>query len=85
MKIYQFKELELNKGENKIIRFLTSPHMKKTLLYTFLGGVGGFLLFYFSQDEATRVLWNDLASEKVLMGMALGVFLTNSPCARGRC
>lgn len=85
MKTYQFKELEI-KGEGSWFkRVFTSPHAKKTIIYTLIGAIGGFMMFYFSQDAATRVLWSTLATEKVLMGMALGLFITNSPCARGRC
>ena len=85
MKTFKFKELEITPEGNWLIRTMSSPHFKKTVLYGLVGAFIGYVLFYLSLGSDVRVLWNDEAMSNVLMGLVFGVFITNSPCARGKC
>ncbi len=85
MKTFKFKELELDQDKNWFQKTFTSPHIKKTLIYSLIGALIGFCVFYFSDSRDAGVFWNEDAFNNVFWGIALGVFMTNSPCARGRC
>ncbi len=85
MKTFEFKKLELKQEGSWFKRNFTSAHFKKTVLYCIIGALIGYVLFYFEQDASTQYLWSDKAMNNVFMGLAFGIFITNSPCARGRC
>lgn len=85
MKTYQFKKLEILEEKSTFQKWLKSDQLKKTLLYSLAGMAIGYVLFYFSDSRSNDVFWNSLAKEYVLMGFAIGIFITNSPCARGKC
>ena len=85
MKTFKFKELEITHEDSWLIRTMRSPHFRKTVLYGVVGAVIGYVLYYLSLGTDSRVLWSDEAMSNVLMGLAFGVFITNSPCARGKC
>ena len=81
----EFKQLELNQEDNWIKRTIKSRSLKRSLLFIIGGAAAGFLFFYVTvgrkMNEITSVdIWNS-----VLIGGFLGFFITNSPCARGRC
>lgn len=81
----EFKKLEIQQEGSWLKRTIASAHFKKTLTYSLIGAVVGYALFYFGQNSATKLLWNGEALQNVLTGFGVGIFLTNSPCARGRC
>lgn len=81
----EIKKLELKYEGSLIKRLLASAHFKKTTLYSLLGVIIGYALFYFEQGGDNYVFWNEDALTNVLIGFGFGIFLTNSPCARGRC
>ena len=85
MKIFQFKKLEIEQEGSWIKRTITSNHFKKTILFSVVSSLIGYGLFYFGQGAGIKVYWNDQAFEYVFMGLAFGIFITNSPCARGKC
>jgi hypothetical protein len=81
----KFKKLEIKDERSWIQRLITSPHFKRTLLYCIGSVLIAYALFYFGQTGNTLVFWNDEAVEYVFIGLGFGVFLSTSPCARGRC
>ena len=85
MRTFKFKQLELEQDKSWFQRTFASKHFIKTLIYSLLGALIGFAVFYFSDSRDASVLWSDEALNNVFWGIALGVFVTNSPCARGRC
>ncbi|MBR8535491.1 hypothetical protein KDU71_07965 [Carboxylicivirga sediminis] len=85
MEPFKFKKLEIEQEGSWLKRLLKSPHFKKTIVYAAIGASIGYVLFIIEQDAAKLILWSDTAMQNVLMGMAFGVFITNSPCARGKC
>ncbi len=85
MRTYNFKKLEIKPQGTWISRLLKSEHAKKTVKYATAGAVIGYMLFFFSDAEGSGMYWSDEALSNVIMGLGFGIFLTNSPCARGKC
>ncbi len=85
MERFNFKELELKQEGSWLQRTIRSNHFQKTIIYSLIGVLVGYALFYFGQDAAVKSLWSKEATQNVLVGLGIGLFITNSPCARGRC
>lgn len=84
MKI-KVKKLELKDERPFYKKLLASKQAKRTILFVVLGAIGGFLYFYFTEGQhMNEVLAGDIIQSS-LIGAGFGVFITNSPCARGRC
>jgi len=81
----EFKKLELKKEGNWLKRTINNPHTKKSALFTVLGAAGGALYFYFTQGQHMEVITTGDFVKTALLGAAFGLFVTNSPCARGKC
>lgn len=81
----EFKKLELKGEGNWFQRKLKNPHLRKTLVYMGIGAVGGFIFYYVSEGRSMDVMPTGEILQSVGVGAFLGFFLTNSPCARGRC
>lgn len=85
MFIMEFKKLEIEPEGNWIKRKISNPHFKKTLIYILIGAVAGLGYFYLAEDKS----FNEFTTGEILKSMALGgffgFFITNSPCAKGRC
>lgn len=81
----EFKKLEIKEEGNRIQRILKKPHLKKTILYILTGAIGGFLFYYFSEGMHMDKMPQNEIFQSVLVGAFFGFFITNSPCARGRC
>ena len=81
----QFKQLELKREGSWIKRTLQSSHTRKTLIAIGIGSIVGFLMFYFSEGRMmdSMAAWD--VAKSFLIGGFFGFFITNSPCARGRC
>ncbi len=85
MEPFKFKKLEIKDERSWIVRLFTSALTRQILLYCFVGAVIGYILFFLGQDGNANVYWNDKAAENVFIGLGFGIFLSTSPCARGRC
>lgn len=85
MKPYQFKKLEIKSEDHWIKRTIGSAQFKKTIITGLVGALIGLAIYYLSEGISTSQLWSDEAAEHLLMGLGFGVFISNSPCARGRC
>jgi H+/Cl- antiporter ClcA len=81
----EFKELELTNRPRGIKKFLRSRHLRKTLLYIILGAVAGVAVFYLTEGRHLNEITSGDILNSVLLGGFFGFFITNSPCARGRC
>lgn len=81
----EFKKLELEPESGWIKRNLGSQQFKKSLLYIAIGALVSFLLFYFSEGQAMEVISAGDVIKSLAIGGFFGFFITNSPCARGRC
>ncbi len=81
----EFKKLEIKEEGNWIQRKIKNPHTRKTLLYILLGAVAGFLFYYFTEGINMDAMPRGEIVQSILVGAFFGFFITNSPCARGRC
>lgn len=81
----EFKKLEIEQKGNWISRLITSSHTRKTLLAISLGALFGFLFFYFSEGRSAEIITTGEVLKSLAIGGFIGFFITNSPCARGRC
>ena len=81
----QFKELELKPQGSRLKRTLQSAHFRKTLIAMAVGAVAGFLFFYFTEGRLMQSMPGHEVFKSLGIGAFFGLFLTNSPCARGKC
>lgn len=83
--IMEFKQLEIRQEGSWIKRKLLTKNTLKTLAMLVIGSVGGFAYFYFTEGNQMDSFTFKDAFNSISMGAFFGVFITNSPCARGRC
>jgi len=81
----EFKQLDIKPEGNWIKRTFSSQHTKKTIIYTVLGAVAGIAFFYFTEGKELADITSGEIIKSMLIGGFYGFFITNSPCARGRC
>lgn len=81
----EFKKLEIKEEGNWLQRLIRKPHTRKTLLYILLGAIAGFLFYYFTEGINMDAMPRGEIVQSILVGAFFGFFITNSPCARGRC
>lgn len=81
----EFKKLELEPESGKIGRLIRSPQFKRTIIYTVIGAVVGFGYYYLTEGKHMDVMTTGDVLKSMLIGGFFGFFITNSPCARGRC
>ncbi|MDF1572376.1 MAG: hypothetical protein P1P82_12255 [Bacteroidales bacterium] len=81
----EFKELELSNQPKGLKKLLKSRHIRKTVLYIVLGAVAGAVLFYLTEGIHMNEITSGDFINSMLLGGFFGFFITNSPCARGRC
>ncbi len=80
----QFKKLELQE-EKGPIGLLKSKRFKTSLIGITVGiGVGFGYYFFTGGNSLDTMVFNEIFKH-VVPGGFLGFFVTNSPCARGRC
>ena len=80
----KFKRLEIEKEESWFYRFINSVQTKKTLLAIAIGALAGFLLYYITEGNSAKIITGEVL-HSIGIGGFMGFFITNSPCARGRC
>jgi len=81
----QFKQLDIKPQGSRFTRTINSPRFKTTLTAIFIGAVLGFLFFYFTEGRLMESIPGKEIVKSLLIGGFFGFFITNSPCARGRC
>lgn len=81
----KFKELELEKEGSWLKRSVRSKQFRRTVRAVLIGAVAGFLYFYFTEGLHMDPLPAGDILKSIAIGGFFGFFITNSPCARGRC
>jgi len=81
----EFKQLELKQESSWVKRALRSKHLRKSIVAVLIGAAAGFVYFYFTEGRHMTEITSGDIWNSVLIGGFLGFFITNSPCARGRC
>jgi RsiW-degrading membrane proteinase PrsW (M82 family) len=81
----QFKQLDIKPQGNWFTRTINSSRFKTTLIAIAIGAILGFLFFYFTEGRLMESIPGKEILKSLLIGGFFGFFITNSPCARGRC
>lgn len=81
----EFKKLEIKPEGNWFQRLLANAHFRKTILYVLIGAIGGFAFFFFTEGMFMDKMPQEDVYQSIIIGAFFGFFITNSPCARGKC
>ena len=81
----QFKQLDIKPQGSWMIRTVNSRRFKTTVTAILVGAVIGFLFFYLTEGRLMESIPGKEIVKSLLIGGFFGFFITNSPCARGRC
>ena len=81
----QFEQLNLKPQGSWIKRTISAPRFKTTITAILVGSVIGFLFFYLTEGRLMDSMPGNEIVKSILVGGFFGFFITNSPCARGRC
>lgn len=81
----EFKQLEIRQEGTWLKRKFLNKNTIKTLIMFILGCIGGFAYFYFTVGNQMDSMTFKDGFNSMIMGGFLGIFITNSPCAKGRC
>jgi RsiW-degrading membrane proteinase PrsW (M82 family) len=79
------KPLDIKSQGNWFTRTIQSTRFKTTITAIVIGAVLGFLFFYFTEGRLMESMPSKEVLKSLLIGGFFGFFVTNSPCARGRC
>ncbi len=83
MDITDFKEF---RPQNKRSRSLFNrSHLIKTLVAMAIGAAIAFVVFYFNNRQSMDEFQSIEAFKSMIFGALFGIFVTNSPCAKGKC
>jgi hypothetical protein len=82
---FQFKPVVLGSEGKKHKQLDRWRHVVKTLAYMIIGALVSLLMHYFVEGWTLSILLTDEINNPLFTGAFVGFFLTNSPCARGRC
>jgi hypothetical protein len=79
------KNCEVKPKPKTVKEFFISGYFWKPFLGVLIGGLAGFLYYHFvgCQSGSCAITSNPFLS--ILVGSMFGLFLTNSPCSRGKC
>jgi hypothetical protein len=81
----QFKQLDIKPEGNWVQRNLLTPHAKKTIVAILIGAVAALLLTLLTNEKSIAEFSSGDIFQSIIVGGFIGFFITNSPCARGRC
>ena len=81
----EFKKLKIEEEGSWMKRKVSNPHFRKSVIYTLIGALVGFVFFYVSEGMFMDKMPSKDIVQSILIGALFGLFITNSPCARGRC
>ncbi len=81
----QFKQLDLKPQGSWVNRTVNAPRFKTTLTAILVGATISFLFFYFTEGRLMESMPGKDIFKSLGIGGFFGFFITNSPCARGRC
>lgn len=81
----QFKQLEIKPEGNRVKRIVSAPRFKTTVIAIVIGAVVGFVFFYLTEGRSMESIPASEIIKSLFIGGFFGFFITNSPCARGRC
>lgn len=82
---YDFKPLEIQQEKNIWKRLYKSKQVRRTFLYMLMGAVVSFAISFVGEGMRLSAMQGTEIFHSVVIGAFMGFFITNSPCARGKC
>jgi hypothetical protein len=76
---------ELKPRPKTVKEFFTSWYFWKPFIAVVVGGLAGFLYYYFVGCNSGKCGITSNPYMSILWGSLLGLFLVKSPCANGKC
>ena len=81
----EFKKLEIKSEETWLKRTIGSKHFRKSVIYVIIGAIAGFAYFYFTEGKHMDNIPLGEIAKSMIFGGVFGYFITNNPCAKGKC
>ncbi len=81
----EVKKLEIEPEEKGFKGWIKSKQVKKTIIAMLIGAVAGFAYFYLTEGQEMEAIPTGDIIQNVVFGAFIGLFFTNSPCARNKC
>jgi hypothetical protein len=81
----EFKKLDIKPEGTWIKRTFWSAHAKRSMTYIAIGSIISLLFFYFTEGQYLDKITPSEIIQSMAVGGFFGFFITNSPCARGKC
>ncbi|MBR08731.1 MAG: hypothetical protein CMP48_13760 [Rickettsiales bacterium] len=81
----EFEQVELGEKGKEAKRLEKIKHYKRTLIYMAIGALLSLAFSYLTEGATITALNGEEITNSLLLGGFMGFFITNSPCARGRC
>ena len=81
----EFKPLDIKPEGNFFKRMYRSAHVRRSALYILIGALLGLGYYYFSEGRHMNTFELGSMARSMFLGGFMGFFITNSPCARGKC
>ena len=79
------EEIQGMDTRTKLVNRLKTWRFWKTIVAVFIGALAGFLYYHFVGCTSGECAITSNPYMSAFYGGLLGLFLVNSPCARGRC
>lgn len=84
MDISDFKEVEVKKATG-IKAIFNVKKLRRTLLFMGIGALASFSWFYYTDGQHMDIISSTEVFKSITVGAFFGLFISNSPCARGQC
>lgn len=84
MNISDFKEVDV-KRPNPITALFKGKQFRRTLLFMLGGAIVSAAWFYYGEGQHMDAISSTDWFKSGAIGALFGVFISNSPCARGKC
>lgn len=82
---FEFKPLEIKQEGSWFKRTLKNKQVRKSLIYMVAGAAISLVISYFSEGANLKEMSVEEIRQALVMGAFFGFFITNNPCARGKC
>lgn len=82
---FEFEPVKVGPKASEYKRQEKWRHIRKTVMYMLVGIFISIGAHYLMEGWTLDTLLSDEVNNAIFTGAFVGFFLTNSPCARGRC
>lgn len=83
MDISDFKEIEVKR--KPISSIINIARLKRTFIFMVIGATVSFAWFYYTDGQHMDQITGIDIFKSMAIGSIFGIFISNSPCARGQC